>query len=78
MASESKCPFKHQSGAGTTSKDWWPNQLRLETLHQRSNLSNPMGSDFDYAKEFASLDFAALKRDLTAVMTDSQPWWPAD
>ncbi|HEY6038153.1 MAG TPA: peroxidase family protein, partial [Kofleriaceae bacterium] len=78
MASESKCPFKHQGGSGTTSKDWWPNQLRLETLHQRSNLSNPMGSDFDYAKEFASLDFAALKRDLTAVMTDSQAWWPAD
>ena len=78
MASESKCPFKHQSGAGTTSKEWWPNQLRLETLHQQSNLTNPMGSDFDYAKEFASLDFAALKRDLTAVMTDSQAWWPAD
>ena len=78
MASESKCPFKHQSGGGTSSRDWWPNQLRLETLHQRSNLSNPMDGDFDYAKEFESLDYAALKQDLHAMMTDSQAWWPAD
>ncbi|MEO8549286.1 MAG: catalase/peroxidase HPI [Kofleriaceae bacterium] len=78
MASESKCPFKHQSGGGTSSRDWWPNQLRLETLHQRSNLSNPMGDDFDYAKEFASLDYPALKQDLLAAMTASQAWWPAD
>ena len=75
--SEAKCPF-HHAGGGTTNRDWWPNQLRLELLHQRSSLSNPMDGDFDYAAAFASLDFAALKRDLHALMTDSQPWWPAD
>ncbi len=78
MTTEAKCPFKHQSGGGTSNRDWWPNQLRLETLHQRSPMSDPMGEEFDYADEFARLDFAALKRDLTAVMTDSQAWWPAD
>jgi catalase-peroxidase len=77
MSNESKCPFKHQSG-GTSNRDWWPNQLRLETLHQRSPLSNPMGGDFNYAEEFGKLDFAALKQDLHALMTDSQDWWPAD
>jgi catalase-peroxidase len=76
--SEAKCPFKHQAGSGTTSRDWWPNQLRLETLHQRSPLSSPMDGDFDYAAEFKTLDFAALKQDLRALMTDSQDWWPAD
>src|SRR5436190_7203640 len=76
--SEAKCPFKHQSGAGTSNRDWWPNQLRLETLHQRSPLSSPMDGDFDYAKAFASLDYAQLKDDLRKLMTDSQPWWPAD
>ena len=76
--SEAKCPFKHGSSSGTTNRDWGPNQLRLELLHQRSSLSNPMDGDFDYAAAFASLDFAALKRDLHALMTDSQPWWPAD
>ncbi|HSN26053.1 MAG TPA: catalase/peroxidase HPI [Kofleriaceae bacterium] len=74
---EAKCPFKHQAGAGTTNRDWWPNALRLGTLHQHSPASNPM-PELDYAKEFKSLDFAALKRDLTALMTDSQDWWPAD
>jgi catalase-peroxidase len=78
MSTETKCPFKHQPGAGTANRDWWPNQLRLDTLHQRSSLSNPMGEDFDYAEEFKRLDFAALKKDLLAVMTDSQAWWPAD
>jgi catalase-peroxidase len=79
MATEAKCPFKHQSGSsGTSSRDWWPNQLRLDTLHQRSSLSNPMEGDFNYAAEFNKLDFAALKRDLLALMTDSQDWWPAD
>jgi catalase-peroxidase len=73
-----KCPFKHQSGGGTSSRDWWPNQLRVDTLHQRSALGNPMGEDFDYAAEFARLDFAALKAELVALMTDSQDWWPAD
>jgi catalase-peroxidase len=78
MATEAKCPYKHQAGGGTSNRDWWPDQLRLDTLHQRSSLSNPMGGDFNYAKEFKSLDFAALKKDLLAVMTDSQDWWPAD
>jgi catalase-peroxidase len=78
MSTETKCPFKHQPGAGTSNRDWWPNQLRLETLHQRSSLSNPMGEDFHYAEEFKRLDFAALKKDLLALMTDSQDWWPAD
>jgi len=73
-----KCPFKHQAGPGTSNRDWWPTQLRLETLHQRSPLSNPMGSDFNYADAFATLDFAALKADLRALMTQSQAWWPAD
>jgi len=76
--SEAKCPFKHQAGGGTGNRDWWPNSLRLETLHQRSPQESPMDGDFDYAAEFESLDYAALKRDLTALMTDSQPWWPAD
>src|ERR1043165_6310546 len=78
MSTEAKCPFKHQAGGGTSNRDWWPNQLRLDTLHQRSSLSNPMGGDFNYAKEFKSLDFPALKKDLLAVMTDSKDWWPAD
>jgi catalase-peroxidase len=76
--SETKCPFKHTSGGGTSNRDWWPSQLRLETLHQRSPLSNPMDGDFDYAKAFASLDYQALKQDLRALMTSSQDWWPAD
>jgi catalase-peroxidase len=76
MSSEAKCPF--MAGGGTSNRDWWPNQLRLETLHQRSSLSNPMGAEFKYADEFRSLNYAALKQDLLAVMTSSQPWWPAD
>jgi catalase-peroxidase len=75
---EAKCPFTHAIGAGTSNRDWWPNQLRLDLLHQHSSKSDPMGEDFDYAKEFKSLDFAALKKDLAALMTDSQDWWPAD
>jgi catalase-peroxidase len=78
MTTESKCPFNHSASRGTTNRDWWPNQLNLKVLHQRSSLSDPMGSDFDYAKEFNSLDFQALKNDLVALMTDSQDWWPAD
>ncbi|WP_394842247.1 catalase/peroxidase HPI [Pendulispora brunnea] len=78
MATETKCPFHHALGGGTSNRDWWPTQLRLDLLHQHSAKSNPMGEDFDYAKEFASLDFAALKADLAALMTDSQSWWPAD
>ncbi|MDX2147458.1 MAG: catalase/peroxidase HPI [Planctomycetota bacterium] len=77
-ASGSKCPFHATRAGGTTNQDWWPNQLRVDLLHQHSAKSNPMGRDFNYAKEFKSLDYAALKRDLAALMTDSQDWWPAD
>src|ERR1700678_1077033 len=75
---EAKCPFNHTFGGGTSNKDWWPKHLPLDLLHQHSSKSDPMDADFDYAKEFNSLDFAALKKDLAALMTDSQPWWPAD
>jgi catalase-peroxidase len=78
MASEAKCPFNHSIGGGTSNRDWWPKQLRLDLLHQHSARSNPMGEDFDYAKEFQSLDLAAVKKDLAALMTASQDWWPAD
>src|SRR6201997_1685777 len=78
MTTETKCPFHHATTGGTTNRDWWPNQLKLELLHQHTSKSNPMGEDFDYGKEFESLDFAALKKDLAALMTDSQDWWPAD
>jgi len=76
--SESKCPFHHKAGSGTSNRDWWPNQLRLEILHQHSPRSNPMGEEFNYAEAFKSLDLAAVKKDLHALMTDSQDWWPAD
>jgi catalase-peroxidase len=75
---EAKCPFNHTAGGGTSNRDWWPTQLRLDLLQQHSSRSNPMGEEFDYAKEFESLDYAALKKDLAALMTDSQDWWPAD
>ena len=78
MSTEAKCPFHHTAGGGTSNRDWWPNQLKLELLHQHSSKSNPMDADFDYAKEFKSLDLAAVKKDLAALMTDSQDWWPAD
>jgi len=78
MSTEAKCPFHHAAGAGPSNRDWWPNQLKLELLHQHSSKSNPMGGDFNYAKEFKSLDLAAVKKDLAALMTDSQDWWPAD
>ena len=81
-----KCPFPHlhdsapkHTGMGVKSnRDWWPNQLNLKILHQNSALSNPMGTEFDYAAEFKKLDFKALKQDLYTLMTDSQDWWPAD
>ena len=66
------------TGRGSSNREWWPNQLRLDILHQHSSKSNPMGEDFNYAKEFKSLDLAAVKKDLAALMTDSQDWWPAD
>lgn len=75
---KSKCPFHHTASGAAQSRDFWPNQLRLELLHQHSAKSNPMGEDFDYADEFQQLDLAALKQDLTALMTDSQDFWPAD
>ncbi len=83
MAMESKCPVsggdRRHTVAGTTANaDWWPNQLNLKMLHQHSPLSDPMGSPFDYAKEFRSLDLDAVVKDLHALMTDSQDWWPAD
>lgn len=83
MSETSKCPFTRATsqavaGSGTTNRDWWPNQLRLDILHQHSSKSNPMGRDFNYAKEFKSLDYWALKKDLAKLMTDSQDWWPAD
>jgi catalase-peroxidase len=78
MSTEPKCPFHDAAGGGTSNRDWWPNQLKLEPLHQHSSKSNPMGEDFNYAKEFKSLDLAAVKKDLAALMTDSQDWWPAD
>jgi len=76
--SEAKCPIHHTAGGGTSNKEWWPNSLRLDLLHQHSSRSDPMGRDFDYTKEFRSLDYKALKKDLARLMTDSQPWWPAD
>ncbi|MDI4635700.1 catalase/peroxidase HPI [Pelomonas sp. V22] len=76
--SESKCPFHHAAGGGTTNKDWWPNQLRVDLLNQHSSKSNPLGEGFNYAEEFKKLDYKALKADLVKLMTDSQDWWPAD
>src|SRR3546814_8376863 len=83
MSTESKCPFaggagSHTTHTGQSNADWWPNQLNLGMLHQHSAKSNPMGEDFDYAAAFQSLDLDAVVRDLHALMTDSQAWWPAD
>jgi catalase-peroxidase len=84
---EAKCPFNHGNGGGkanhiggggTTNQDWWPNRLKVELLNQHSAKSDPLGSEFNYAEEFKKLDYAALKADLAALMTDSQDWWPAD
>jgi len=78
MSNEAKCPFNHTAGSGTSNRDWWPKQLRVDLLAQHSSKSNPMGEDFNYAEAFKSLDLAAVKADLAKVMTDSQDWWPAD
>ena len=75
--SAGKCPVVHATAA-RANRDWWPNQLNLQVLHQHSSLSNPMGEAFDYAEEFKKLDIEALNGDLRALMTDSQEWWPAD
>jgi len=73
-----KCPVMHSTFAGRMNRDWWPNQLNIQVLHHNSTLSNPMDKAFDYAKEFKSLDLNAVIKDLHALMTDSQDWWPAD
>jgi len=78
MSTEAKCPFNHAAGGGTTNKNWWPSELQLELLSQHSSKSDPLGASFDYAEEFKKLDYFALKKDLLALMTDSQDWWPAD
>ena len=83
MSNETKCPFSAMHGSRTTvaaqsNSDWWPNQLNLKILHQHDVKSNPLGKDFNYAEEFKKLDLAAVKKDLCALMTDSQDWWPAD
>jgi catalase-peroxidase len=83
MTNENKCPFMGEANTqaadkGTSNRDWWPNQLQVGMLHQNSNLSDPMDDDFNYAEAFKGLDLEALKKDLTALMTDSQDWWPAD
>ncbi|MEJ2105570.1 MAG: hypothetical protein P8X47_13505 [Ignavibacteriaceae bacterium] len=78
MSDNGKCPVPHGAGGGTKNKDWWPNQLNIGILHQHNPASNPMGPKFKYAKEFSKLDYKALKKDLYALMTDSQEWWPAD
>src|SRR6185437_563589 len=84
MSNEDKCPVaggggrRHQTVLARVNRDWWPNQLNVRVLHQNSPLPNPMGKGFDYAKEFQSLDLDAVVKDLHALMTDSQDWWPAD
>lgn len=75
---EGECPFRRGAGSGASNRDWWPNRLNVELLHQHSSKSNPMGEDFNYAREFKTIDWTALKKDLAALMTDSQDWWPAD
>ncbi|MHB0917265.1 MAG: catalase/peroxidase HPI [Thiobacillus sp.] len=76
--SDKQCPFHHKAGSAKSNRDWWPNQLPLEILHQNVPQASPMGADFDYAEAFKRLDLAAVKQDLEALMTDSQDWWPAD
>ena len=78
MSSEQKCPFSAKTLTGRTNRDWWPNQLNLAALHHNHPAGDPMGASFDYAAEFKTLDLAAIKRDLEALMTSSQDWWPAD
>jgi len=78
MSTESKCPFHHAAGGGSSNRDWWPKQLHVEVLNQHSQKSNPLGEKFNYAEEFKKLDYKALKADLVKLMTTSQDWWPAD
>ena len=78
MSTETKCPFAHAAGSGTSNRQWWPNQLNLSILRQNSSLSDPMDKDFNYAEAFKRLYLEAVKADLRALMTVSQDWWPAD
>ena len=78
MNSEAKCPFHSKQHSGTSSRDWWPSQFSLKPLHQNPPAGDPMGKGFDYAEEFKTVDLDALKKDIEAVMTTSQDWWPAD
>jgi catalase-peroxidase len=78
MSDDARCPFTHTAGEGTTNRDWWPQQLRLDLLSQHSSRSNPLHEGFSYAEAFKSLDLAAVKKDFATLMTHSQDWWPAD
>jgi len=78
MSTEAKCPFHRGAGVAKLNQDWWPNQLSVKVLQQPSPQADPMDAEFDYAREFASLDLPAVKKDLAALMSDSQDWWPAD
>src|SRR5512145_1106293 len=78
MENEQKCPFSAKTLSGRSNRDWWPNQLNLNALHTNHPAGNPMGEAFNYAEEFKTLDLAAVKKDIAAVMTNSQAWWPAD
>jgi catalase-peroxidase len=78
MSDDARCPFTHTAGEGTTNRDWWPQQLRLDLLSQHSSRSNPLDEGFSYAEAFKSLDLAAVKKDFATLMTHSQDWWPAD
>ena len=78
MDNEKKCPFSATAHSGRSNRDWWPNQLNLNALHTNHPAGDPMGEAFNYAEEFKSLDLDALKKDIEAVMTNSQDWWPAD
>jgi catalase-peroxidase len=78
MDNEKKCPIAGHATSSPTNRDWWPNQLNLNVLHRNPPSGDPMGAEFDYAAEFKSLDLAAVKKDIEAVMTTSQDWWPAD
>ena len=78
MENDQKCPFSSKARSGRSNQDWWPNQLNLSALHTNHPAGDPMGDGFNYAEEFLSLDLDALKKDIEAVMTNSQDWWPAD
>jgi catalase-peroxidase len=78
MAKECPVRVSNVAGGGTRNQDWWPNELKVNVLRQHDPRSNPMGADFNYSEEFKKLDYQALKKDITALMTDSQEWWPAD